>query len=349
VDLDDTLWGGTVGEQGWQNLRLGGHDAQGEAFRDFQAALMALTRRGILLAIASKNEESVALEAIDCHPEMLLRAKDFVGWRINWTDKARNIADLTAELNLGLQSVVFIDNDPVERARVREGLPEVLVPDWPSDPLLYPKALLTLGCFDTPALTKTDADRTKMYAAERERDRHRAQVGSFEEWLKSLNMRVRADLLSPANITRAAQLFNRTNQMNLSTRRLTADELAKWATLEGRKVWAISVSDRFGDAGLTGVVSLELDEQSCRIVDFVLSCRVMGRKVENTMVHLVVAHARESGAQHVEAHYLQTQKNKPCLAFWEASGFERQEESRFVWNTERAYGLPDEIHLEAGA
>jgi FkbH-like protein len=346
LDLDDTLWGGTVGEQGWQNLRLGGHDAHGEAFVDFQRALKALTRRGVLLAIASKNDESVALEAIDSHPEMLLRRDSFVGWRINWGDKAQNIADLATELNLGLQSVVFIDNDPVERARVREALPEVLVPEWPGDALMYRKTLHGLRCFDTPALTQSDRNRTELYAAEREREQFKSQVGSLQEWLKSLNMRVRVERLSGANVTRVAQLFNRTNQMNLSTRRLTAEELSAWAAEKGRAVWAVTVSDRFGDAGLTGVVSLDRDQQRGRIVDFILSCRVMGRQIENTMVHVVVSHARRLGLSTVEARYARTPKNKPCLEFWQRSGFQREGDSAFVWNTDQEYALPEDIHLE---
>ena len=138
VDLDDTLWGGIVGEVGWEQLKLGGHDHVGEAFADFQRALKGLNRRGILLAIASKNEERVALEGIAQHPEMVLSLDDFAGWRIDWEDKAQNIADMVAELNLGLQSVVFIDDNPAERSRVREALPEVFVPEWPADPALYP-------------------------------------------------------------------------------------------------------------------------------------------------------------------------------------------------------------------
>jgi FkbH-like protein len=346
LDLDDTLWGGTVGEQGWQNLSLGGHDANGEAFVDFQRGLKALTRRGVLLAIVSRNEEDVALEAINHHPAMVLRSEDFVGWRINWADKAQNIVELAAELNLGLQSLVFIDNDPVQRARVREALTEVLVPDWPEDPLHYPRALHELRCFDTPALTRSDSNRAEQYAAERQRQRHREQVGSVEEWLKSLDMRVRVHPLSGANVARVAQLFNRTNQMNLSTRRLTAEELASWANEKERKIWALSVSDRFGDAGLTGVVSVEVQERRGRIIDFILSCRVMGRKVENTMVHIAVEHARQMGADRVEAHYRPTQKNKPCLAFWETSGFTREDGGRFLWDTNSLYTLPEEIHLE---
>jgi FkbH-like protein len=349
LDLDDTMWGGTVGESGWQNLRLGGHDPRGEAFVDFQRGLKALTRRGIVLAIASKNDEAVALEAIDSHPEMLLRRGDFVGWRINWNDKAQNIADLARTLNLGLQSFVFIDNDAVERARIREALPEVLVPDWPADPLSYRNALHALRCFDTPALTQADANRTALYAAERVREESRSQVGSIEDWLKSLDMRVRVEPLSRTNLPRVAQLFNKTNQMNLSTRRLTADELWTWSLSSSRRLWAVTVSDRFGDAGLTGVVSVGVDGRRGQIVDFILSCRVFGRNIERTMLHVAIAHARELGVTAVEAEYVQTAKNKPCLDFLLRSGLTREDGNRFVWSADREYAPPEEIRLEQEA
>jgi HAD superfamily phosphatase (TIGR01681 family) len=154
VDLDETVWGGIVGDVGWENLVLGGHHHRGEAYVDFQQALKSMKNRGILLAIVSKNEEQAALEAIQHHPEMVLALEDFAGWRINWQDKVQNILELMTELNLGPQSVVFIDDNPAERARVRESLPEVLVPDWPEDPLFYPAALLSLRCFEMPSLSR---------------------------------------------------------------------------------------------------------------------------------------------------------------------------------------------------
>ncbi len=170
LDLDNTLWGGVVGDMGWENVVLGGHDPSGEAYVDFQAALKSLTNRGILLGIVSKNEESTALEAIKSHPEMVLKLEDFAGWKINWQDKAQNIIDLVSDLNLGLQSAVFIDDNPVEQARVRETLSEVLVPEWPADSLLYKSSLLGLRCFDIPSISKEDTERTKMYANEQKRD-----------------------------------------------------------------------------------------------------------------------------------------------------------------------------------
>jgi FkbH-like protein len=345
LDLDDTLWGGIVGDVGWENLSLGGHDGEGEAFVDLQRAAKALKQRGIALAIVSKNEEAVALEAIRKHPEMVLREEDFVGWRINWTDKARNIADLATELNLGLQSVVFIDDNPVERARVREALPEVLVPEWPADKLLCPSTLLGLRCFDAASFTREDAERTQLYAAEKKRDALLTQVGSMEAWLEGLQIKVRAEPLSASNIVRAAQLLNKTNQLNLSTRRLSEAELLEWSRGLDRKFWTLTVSDRFGDAGLTGIVSMEAEGDVGRIVDFVLSCRVMGRRVEETMLHLVCAHAKSLGLGAVEAHYQQTAKNKPTLAFFERSEFKREGE-KFIWTLDQPYQAPALVRLE---
>lgn len=345
LDLDDTLWGGIVGDAGWENLRLGGHDALGESFVDFQRALRNLKRRGILLALCSKNEESTALEAIRSHPEMVLREDDFVAYRINWQDKARNVAEIAAELNLGLQSVVFIDDNPVERGRVREALPEVLVPEWPEDKLQYVSALQSLRCFDTPALTEEDATRTEMYVAERKRASLVQNVGSVEEWLGSLGVQITAERLSEANAARAAQLLNKTNQLNLATRRLTQPELVGWAADDSRDLWVIHVSDRFGDSGLTGLVSVEARGQTAHIVDFLLSCRVMGRKVEEVLVHLAVESARSRGLSHLEANFIKSAKNKPCLDFWRRSGLTEVRDHCFVWDTASAYPKPDALAL----
>jgi FkbH-like protein len=346
LDLDDTLWGGIVGDVGWQALRLGGHDPVGEALVAFQRALKDLTRRGVILAVVSKNEEATALEAMRSHPEMVLKPEDLVAWRINWQDKARNIAELVSELNLGLQSVVFIDDNPVERGRVKETLPEVLVPDWPEDKLLYPSALAQLRCFDVPAVSKEDAERTQLYASERARQGLMDQVGSLDDWLEKLDIRVTVEPLGPSNLARTTQLLNKTNQMNLATRRLTEPELTAWAAGPGRALWTVSVADRFGDAGLTGIVSVETEGGLGRVVDYVLSCRVMGRRVEETMVHLAVESARALGAGALEARLLPTKKNKPCLDFWKRSGLEVVEAELFRWAPGAAYPLPACIHLD---
>ena len=346
LDLDDTLWGGIVGDAGWEGLRLGGHDGIGEAFVDFQRAIKALARRGVILAIVSKNEESVALDAIDKHPEMVLKRQDFVGWRINWQDKARNIVELASELRIGLQSVVFIDDNPVERARVREALPEVLVPEWPADKILYPSAFGALRCFDTAAFSSEDAARTQLYADEKKRETLRAEVSDVGAFLKSLQIRVKLERLGTSNLARTTQLLNKTNQMNLSTRRLTSEELTAWTSHPGRALWTVTVADKFGDAGLTGIVSLEKSGEGARLVDFILSCRVMGRKIENTMLHVAVEHARSLGLRSLEAQFLPTAKNKPCREFLLGSGLERSAEDLFTWDLSNPYLLPEAVELK---
>jgi FkbH-like protein len=345
LDLDDVLWGGIVGDAGWEGLTLGGHDPAGEALVDFQRELKALTRRGILLAIVSKNEESVAMEAIAKHPEMVLKLDDFAGWRINWRDKAENIYALMNELNLGLDSAVFIDDSAVERARVREALPQLLVPEWPSDKRLYPQALLSLDCFDRPSLTEEDRQRSRMSAVDRERKQSKIDLGNLEEWLASLNTSVRVEELNQANLPRAAQLLNKTNQMNLSTRRMSEAEFQAWVREKTRRAWTFRVSDRFGDSGLTGILTIEIEGLRATIIDFVLSCRVMGRKIEEAMLHVGINWARSAGVQEVYANYHQTGKNKPCYDFFEKSGLGCRDGNIFVWDAGQAYPLPPAIHL----
>ena len=346
VDLDDTLWGGIVGEAGWENLVLGGHHHLGEAYVDFQNALRSMKNRGILLAIVSKNEEQVALEAIRKHPEMVLKLEDFAGWRINWQDKVQNVLDLMTELNLGPQSTVFIDDNPVERARVKESLPEILVPDWPKDPMLYPAALLSLRCFEMPSLSQEDLFRTTLYLSENKRRELKKTVSSLEEWLTRLAIRVQVEELHPANLQRATQLLNKTNQMNLSTRRMSEAELMAWAGEKHHKLWTVRVSDKFGDAGLTGIVSLDIQDRNAQITDFILSCRVLGRKIEETMLSTAIHYAQALGIKDVVARYIATSKNKPCLDFFKslAPRFQQQGEC-FIIDGEEPFPAPEHIEL----
>jgi FkbH-like protein len=316
VDLDDTLWGGIVGDVGWQNLRLGGHDGVGEAFVDFQKQLKALTRRGILLAIVSKNEEAVALDAIEKHPEMILKLNDFVGWKINWNDKAQNITELMKDLNLGTSSAVFIDDSSYERERVRAALPDVVVPEWPVDKMLYPKTLANLRCFETVSVTSEDIARSEMYKREFERERLKDGFESIDEWLKSLQVKAVVEEPLEENLQRTVQLLNKTNQMNLTTRRLSEAEYRNWIAQPENRLWTFKVHDRFGDLGLTGIVSLTVKPPRAEIVDFVLSCRAMGRRIEEAMLYVAYEFASSNGGEEIVAHYIATEKNKPCFDFW---------------------------------
>ena len=347
LDLDDTLWGGVVGELGWEHLALGGHHPAGEAFRAFQRALQALTRRGIILGIVSKNTEAVALEALDRHPEMVLRRADFAGWRINWADKVENLQALAAELQIGLDAVVFLDDHPAERARVRAALPEVLVPEWPADPRLYEQALRALACFDTPTLSAEDRTRARTYAAGRQRRDLLQTAQSVADYLQALELHVRCAALGPEDLPRAAQLLNKTNQMNLATRRLTETQLADWARHPAHRAYVFRVSDRFDDYGLTGLATLALSGAEAHLADFVLSCRVLGRGVEQTMLHAVAAQARALGGQQLVATYRPSPRNAPCRSFFEErSGLQprrRAEDLEFVWDLRRPYPAPEHV------
>lgn len=346
LDLDNTLWGGVVGEDGWRKIRLGGHDHVGEAFKDFQAALKTFANRGIQLGIVSKNDESVVLEALDCHPEMILRRSDFAGWRINWNDKAENILALVSELNLGLASVVFLDDNPVERDRVRHALPEVLVPDWPDDPARFAGHLRGMDCFDTAAVSIEDRGRAAMYVAERGRQAHRKVLASTGEWLATLQTRLKVEPVNATNLSRVSQLFNKTNQLNLSTRRLSEIEIARWAESTNRSLLAIRVADRFGDLGLVGIVSVEASAGEGRLVDFILSCRAMGRGIEQTMIGLAIGELKRFGVRNLTALYRQTERNRPTLDVLRAGDLVEGEGFVFRRDSLDDFTMPPSVSIE---
>ena len=346
VYLDDTLWGGIVGEVGWENLRIGGHDGIGEAYADFQRVLKALIRNGTVLAIASKNDEAVALDAIDKHPEMILRRSDFAAWRINWLDKAQNIIDIAAELNLDPSAIVYIDDSPSERNRIRSALPAVTVPEWPQDVFLYASYLTELPYFDKVAITSEDRQRTSMYIADLQRTDTKNSFQSVADWLGSLQMEVSVEELSRVNLPRAAQLFNKTNQMNLTTRRLAETDLSNWSMAAGNHLYVFRVSDRFGDYGLTGILGLTRAGENIQITDYLLSCRVMGRGLEELMLAVAVDHAHAAGAIEVRADYAPTPKNAPCLMFFkESSHFKAKDDHSFAWRARDTYPVPSHMSV----
>jgi FkbH-like protein len=320
-DLDNTLWGGVVGDDGAQNIKLGAPDPVGECFHAFQTALKGLRSRGILLAICSKNDEKFALSVIDEHPAMALRKNDFVAWRINWRDKAENLLDLAEELNLGLDSFVFLDDSPQERDQVRQVLPQVYTPDLPISPSNLAPFLSSLNCFETPTLGKEDLKRTEMYQSERGRKEALDLSGDVENWLRSLQIEVRAAPLRRDSLARAVQLLNKTNQFNLSLRRLDEKSLWDWAEEPCNAAYTFHVADRFGDFGLTGLASLSLAGTEARIVDFVMSCRVMGKKVEEALLGYTLAQARAGGADRFMAPPIDGPRNGPAKGFFAAKFF----------------------------
>ena len=315
LDLDDTLWGGIVGEVGWKNLRIGGHDHLGEAFRDFQIQIKSLKNQGIILALASKNDEVTAIKAINSHPEMILSMEDFVTHRINWEDKAKNIVDIVNELNLGLQSVVFLDDSPFERARVQEALPEVLVPELPKDPTDYNTFLSKLRCFDKTHVTDEDKSRSNLYKSESKRIKLKQQLKSLSDWIKTLNLTIVIENIKNENTPRAVQLFNKTNQMNLSTRRLSEQEFNHWVKVDSNNLWTIRAADKFGDYGIIGILSISTKNNIATLVDFILSCRVVGRYIEETMIEFLKEFCQENNVNKIKGKYKKTDKNSLCYNF----------------------------------
>ncbi len=343
VDLDNTLWGGILGDLGWEGVKIGGHDYMGEAFADFQTTLKSLTNRGLLLAIASKNYEEVALEAINKNPEMILKENDFSSWKINWQDKAQNIIDIAKDVNLGLSSIVFIDDNPAERARVAEALPEVYVPEWPENPVDYKEALLSLTCFNNPSITKEDRARSKMFVQNRER-RDLSNSLSHDEWLKSIEMEVEIEELNTTNSTRTAQLLNKTNQFNMATRRMSESEFIDWTKQDSNKMFTFKVKDKFGDSGLTGVISFSIEKNKLVIKDFIMSCRVMGREIERLMLGYVAEEAIKLKINKIEAIFLKTNRNKPMYDFLNNSGFKKHD-NEYIWDCKNNYEIPSFINI----
>jgi FkbH-like protein len=317
-DLDNTLWGGVVGDEGAHAIKLGAPDPVGECFHAFQSALKGLRARGILLAICSKNDEKFALSVIDDHPAMVLRKSDFVAWRINWKNKAENLVSLAEQLNLGLDSFVFLDDSPQEREQIHQMLPQVFTPDLPVSPADLAPFVSSLDCFETPALGREDFERTEMYQAECGRREVVEMSGGVENWLRSLQIEVRVARVQRENLPRAAQLLNKTNQFNLRLRRMDEQSFWNWVEERGNSAYVFNVSDRFGDFGLTGLASVSRRGEEAQIVDFVMSCRVMGKKVEEALLGYTLSQALADGAVRVIAPAFEGPRNAPAREFFAA-------------------------------
>ena len=247
---------------------------------------------------------------------MVLAMKDFVTYRINWEDKAKNIVDIVDELNLGLQSVVFLDDSPFERARVKETLPEVLVPELPKDPADYNTFLSKLRCFDTINITEEDKVRANLYKTEFKRTKLKQQLKSLSDWIKTLNLTIVVENIKSENIPRAAQLLNKTNQMNLSTRRLSEQEFNDWIHIQSNNLWTIRATDKFGDYGIIGILSISIKDNTATLVDFILSCRVVGRYIEETMIEFLKEFCNENNVNKINGKYIKTEKNSLCYNFF---------------------------------
>lgn len=323
LDLDNTLWGGVIGDDGIEGIRLGQGDPIGEAFLDVQRAALALQRRGVLLAVCSKNDEAVALKAIREHPEMLLREEDFSAFQINWADKATNLEVLAERLSLGLDSFVFLDDSPFEREHVRKSAPQVLVPELPSDPAAYARVLMTGGFFEAVTFTPEDRLRAGQYAANRRRETLAAQSRDLGEFLRSLHMEAiftTGDILGWSRFT---QLINKSNQFNLTTRRYTEAEIMAMVADPATLTMQVRLTDEFGDNGMISALICKPEDDDWVIDTWVMSCRVLGREVEQAVLNRLAEEARAIGIRRLIGIYRPTERNGLVAGHYAKLGFTR--------------------------
>lgn len=320
TDLDNTLWGGIVGEDGPSGIVLGG-EYPGAAYRAVQRVLLDLHKRGIVLAVCSKNNQADAMEVLRHHREMLLRPEHFAALRINWKDKIENLREIAGELNLGLDALAFLDDSPAERERVRRGLPEVTVLNLPANPLDYAHAIRQSAVFQRLGLSKEDRSRQGYYANDRRRAELRQTADSLESFYESLSMDAEIFLAGPDVLPRVAQLTQKTNQFNLTSRRYSEQEIALLVADSRWRVYALRLRDRFGDNGVVGV-GIARDVDGVREIDtFLLSCRVIGRTVETALLAAIAEDAKSAGRQRLIGWFLRTAKNGPASRFYPSHGF----------------------------
>ena len=320
VDLDDTLWGGVLGEDGVAGVQLGA-DYPGSAFVAFQRALLDLRRRGVVLAIASKNEQQDVDRIFAERRELVLRREDFVATRVNWRDKATNVSEIVAELGFAPQAFVFIDDNPVERALVARTVPGLCVPDWPTEPADYVDALRQIPGLETLRITAEDRYRTEAYAGETRRAAVRQTSGSLEDFFASLGMQVAIEPVARATRARFAQLTQKSTQFNLTLRPYTESEVDELARTTDCELVVLSLWDQFGDSGQVAVASLAYAGDLARIENIVMSCRVLGRGVETALLADLADRARRRGARVLEGLFVPGPRNAQAQDLYERHGF----------------------------
>jgi FkbH-like protein len=324
LDLDNTLWGGVIGDDGIEGIVLGEGSAAGEAHLALQRYALQLKSRGVILAVCSKNDPAVAEAAFRDHPEMLLKRSDVAAFVANWDDKAENVRLIAERLNIGLDSLVFVDDNPAERARIRESLPMVAVPELPEDASHYVRCLADAGYFEAVSFTRDDAQRAEQYAANVEREALRGSTESMDDFLRGLKMSVIFGPVGSLDLPRAAQLINKTNQFNPTTRRYSQEELTALASASHNIVLQFRLIDRFGDNGLVSVLILRPDAkdgQALEVDTWVMSCRVFGRELEFEAMNIAVEAARRRGVREFLASYIPTKKNTVISDLYPSLGF----------------------------
>jgi FkbH-like protein len=353
LDLDNTLWGGVIGDDGLEGIILGEGSAVGEAHLALQRYAKQLSERGVILAVCSKNDPQIAEAAFHKHPEMLLRRSDIAAFMANWDDKTENLKVIAHRLNIGVDSLVFVDDNPVERARVRQSLPMVAVPELPTDVTQYVRCLADAGYFEAVAFTAEDQQRAHQYAANVEREALLGSAQSMDEFLRGLKMSIVFGPFTAVDHARIVQLFNKTNQFNTTTRRYTSEEVCSIVNSPNAVTLQFRLLDRVGDNGLVSAMILRptLDNENVLEIDnWVMSCRVFGRQLEFETMNIAVEAARRHGAKGLIADYIATSKNGVISTLYPSLGFVPVDEAASTngatrWLLTLADYVPRESHI----
>jgi len=344
LDLDNTLWGGIIGEDGLEGIKLG-PTPEGRPFWEFQKCLLSLFQRGIILAINSKNNAEDALAAFREHPYMVLKEEHFAALKINWNDKISNMKAIAQEINIGLDSLVFFDDDKMNRMMIREALPEVSVVELPDDPSLYLKTLMEMNDFSVFSITQEDKEKGHMYAQQRKRRELQEFSSDITKYLRALEMVVTIKKDDLTSVPRIAQLTQKTNQFNMTTRRYSEQETECFAAGDRHMVVSAKVEDKFGDNGLTGLAIVEKGKDQWRVDSFLMSCRIIGRGVEDAIIAYVVEEAKKEEAKSLVGEIIPSKKNAPARGFYKGRGFRmvKEGDGMEIWEYDlgTGFGFPE--------
>lgn len=322
LDLDNTVWGGVIGDDGLEGIKIAQGDARGEAYRAVQRLALELRDRGILLAVSSKNTDEVARAPFRDHPEMLLKLEHLAVFQANWNDKATNIQAIAEELSLGLEALVFLDDNPVERGLIRKLLPQVAVPELPEDPAYYARTLAAAGYFESVSFASEDRRRADYYQGNARRASLQRQIGGVDAYLASLDMTITFQPFDAMGRARIVQLINKSNQYNLTTRRYTEPEVEALEIDPETLTLQVRLSDVFGDNGMISVVICKAGERGTWEIDtWLMSCRVLGRKVEHAVLREILAHARAADVEKLHGTYFPTDRNRLVSDHYAKLGF----------------------------
>jgi FkbH-like protein len=340
LDLDNTLWGGVIGDDGIEGIALGGDSAVGKAHTAIQKMARCYRDRGVLLCVASKNTRDIALDAFRRHPEMVLREDDITLFEINWENKAGNIRNMAQSLNLGLESFVLLDDNPAERKQVRDALPAVAVPELPADPTLWLPVFQAAGYFEQQSISEEDLKRAEYYRGNIQRTALQDSAGDENTFLESLQMVMTVAPFDAMGRKRIVQLIAKSNQFNLTTRRYSEAQIAEFEIDPGLETLQIRLSDIFGDNGMIAVVICRKQGQMWDIDTWLMSCRVLGRGVEQATLNILAERARSAGATELRGRFVPTLKNGIVKDHYQKLGFIKTDE-RKTGETEWAITLAD--------